>query len=122
MNNIELEKKVISSINHLIYKKGYVAPIDVFMSINKLSKSDCEQWRCGKISYLERVIGFNLNKISFVMKVIKKHTLSLNLKPSFTVYNQSKCKVRLKFSKSGNMNIEKAYATHYVKRKKNNEL
>jgi hypothetical protein len=46
-----------------------------------------------------------------------------DLKPSWTAYNKwgKGNKTRLRFSKSGDENIEKLYATHYVSQQKTDE-
>ena len=55
---------------------------------------------------------------------MRKFTKELELEKSCMGYNQyGKGKNRrLKFSKSGNKNIEDAYATHYIDKKRINEL
>lgn len=35
MNNDKLKKKVLTSINGLIYEKGYAAPVDVLLDIEE---------------------------------------------------------------------------------------
>ena len=40
--------------------RGYAAPVDVLMDIGVLSKQDYENWRFGKVPYLERVCKINL--------------------------------------------------------------
>ena len=119
MNDQKIKEKVHESITKLVEEKGYVAPVDVFTEMDILIQKDYEEWRRGKVKYLERVIKVNLRKISVVMKEIKNDSLKMNLKPSITIYNQwGKNKgIRLQFSKSGNKKIEDAYSTHYVKRK-----
>ena len=76
----------------------------------------------GKVRYLEAVCTCNLKKLSFIMKQIRSYAKKTNLKPSFCYYKRWGVKkkhghkpvIPLRFSKSGNTEIEKAYATHYV--------
>ena len=55
---------------------------------------------------------------------MKVTAIDLKLDESWTGYNQygKGMKRRLRFSKSGNENIEKAYATHYIDKNRINEL
>ena len=79
------------------------------------------EWRAGKIDYLERACMMNLNKLAFIMKQIRLYARDHQLKPSWTSYHQSGKKGNnrpLCFSKSGNEQIERAYATHYVDQKR----
>ena len=99
-----------------IKKKGYAAPVDVLMDIGVLSKKDYEDWRFGKIDFLEKVCKVNLRMLSAIMKEIRAYAVKNQLKPSWTCYHQwgKQKDGRLLFSKSRNEKIEENYATHYV--------
>lgn len=95
--------------------RGFAAPADVLMDIGVLDKKKYDDWRHGRVPYLEAVCTVNLHKLSEIMKVVRAYAVANGLKPSFTDYRQVGSKDRkLRFSKSGNPAIEKAYATHYV--------
>lgn len=70
---------------------GYLQPIHV------------QDWKNGKIPYLEKVIPANLHKISHAMKCFRKWADQKSLKPSETVYlaKTKGPKKPLQFSKSG---------------------
>lgn len=119
MNQSELIGKVHNSMYQQIKKSGFAAPVQVLMDIGVLSKADYERWRFGKVDYLERVCKVNLSKLSFIMREILAYARKNNLKESWTFYKQWGVKdkshsIKLQFSKSGNDQIERAYATHYV--------
>ena len=121
MNNVELRKKVHSAMYSLIKQKGIASPVEVFIQIGVLSKEDCEKWRFGKIDYLERVCKINLSKLSTINHEIRVFARKNDLKPSWTYYKRWGCKgkkIKLRFSKSGNEQIERLYATHYVSQPK----
>ena len=123
MNKKELHDKVHSAMYTLIKDKGVATPVDVLMTIGMLSKSDYENWRFGKVDYLERICKLNLKKLSAVNHEIRVYAQKYNLKPSWTDYRKwGKGKnIRLRFSKSGDEQIERLYATHYVSQAKVNE-
>ena len=116
MNNSELETKISKIISELSDKQGYISSTDVLISLNYLSQTDYEKWRNGKVEYLEKVCQVNLSKLTTVNRIIKQVSKRMNLVPSFTVYNKygKGNKQRLRFCKSGDENIEKAYSTHYI--------
>jgi len=89
-----------------------------------LTKDDYEDWRFGRIDYLEKVCKVNLRKLTFINKLIRKYSAELALKSSWTAYNQfgKGTKRRLRFSKSGEKTIEDKYATHYIDTKRIIEL
>lgn len=134
----ELIGKVHSAVYHQCQQRGYAAPVDVLMDVGVLSKQKYEEWRYGKVTYLEQVCTRNLRKLSFIMSQIRKYAEKSNLKPSFCYYKQWETKVRsanvpksgkgrkpvilLRFSKSGKEDIERAYATHFVDVKRTEQI
>lgn len=117
MNNIELEKRITEIINDLSLEKGYICSIDVLIKLNYLAQADYENWRFGRVYCLEKVCKTILNKLRSINQIMKKTSLKLNFKPSWTAYNKygTGTKTRLRFCKSGNDTIEKAYSTHFIK-------
>lgn len=117
MNNQELENKVHSAAEHILSKENYISSIGLLLQLGILKKEDYEEWRKGKIPYLEKVCHVNLNKLSTIMAELRHIARERNLKPSETAYKKwgKGVKIDLQFSKSGNPNIERAYRTHYVK-------
>ena len=112
-------KNLIGKVHDSMYRqcksRGFAAPADVLMDIGVLDKKKYDDWRHGRVPYLEAVCSVNLHKLSEIMNVVRTYAAANGLKPSFTDYRQVGSKDRkLRFSKSGNPAIEKAYATHYV--------
>ena len=128
MNNAELIKKVNASMYQQIWRRGYATPVDVLMDTGILSKQKYEDWRFGKVDYLERVCTANLKKLSLVLHQMRVYARKANLKPSFCYYKRwgvkkkggqgKKPVIPLRFSKSENPEIEKWYATHFVDNKR----
>ncbi|WP_423128087.1 hypothetical protein [Gaoshiqia sp. Z1-71] len=124
MNNVDLEKEVKRLVHSNLYGKGYVCAVDVLLQLGYLTKDDYEDWRFGRIDYLEKVCKANLGRLTFINKLIGKYSAELALKSSWTAYNQfgKGIKRRLQFSKSGEKAIEDHYATHYIDTKRISEL
>ena len=112
--------------------RGFATPVDVLMDIGVLQKDKYEDWRFGRISYLERVCTINLHKLSTVRHQMRVYAQKAGLKPSFCYYKQWGTKkkggqgrkpvIPLRFSKSGNPDVERLYATHFVDSKRIAEL
>lgn len=121
MNEKEVIGAVHNSMYHQLLENGYATAVQVLIDINVLSKEDYEKWRFGKVDYLERVCKVNLTRLGFILHLMQDYGKRQGLKESFTYYkrwgNKGKDTVKLSFSKSGNENVEKRYATHYVKSK-----
>jgi len=124
MNNKDLKEKIKSIMSSLLYEKGYACAVGVLLRLGYLSEKDYNDWRFGRIEYLEKVCGVNLRKLSTINQTIRGFANEMNLKRSWTGYNRygKGAKQRLIFSKSRNKNIEEAYATHYLKAERNDEL
>ena len=83
MNNGELAGKVHSAVYHQCRSRGFAAPVDVLMDVGYLSRQDYENWRYGRVDYLERVCKANLSKLSLVMREMRSYAAKAGLKPSF---------------------------------------
>lgn len=117
MNNLELKNKIHTAVDAVLKEKNYIAPVELLMRIGTLSAKDYENWRLRHVPYLEKVCDTNLNKLMLIMKELRIYSRQKQLKPSFTAYYQWGVKGRkipLQFSKSGDANLEEAYATHFV--------
>ena len=115
MNRKELHKKVMNVTTELLNEKGYISFVDVFIKLEYLDVKDYELWRMKKIPYLEKAIKVNLGKINFILKSVRNNSINGKLKQSWTGYKSwgKGNKIYLRFSKSGEENIEKLYATHF---------
>lgn len=128
MNDNELIGTVHSSMYHQCQKRGYATPVDELMDIGILSKQKYEDGRFGRVSYLESVCTVNLRKLSFILHQMRVYAQKNNLKPSFCYYKRwgvekkggqgHKPVLPLRFSRSGDQEIEKWYATHFVDSKR----
>ncbi len=116
MKNSELKNEIEQVGKQIIEEKNYLCSIDVLLKLNYLSKDDYEKWRFGKVEYLEKLCTVNLKKLSAINQTIVEIAKHWNLKKSWTAYNKygKGEKKRLRFSKSGNKQIEESYATHYI--------
>ena len=124
MTESKLIGKVHSAVYHQCQQRGYAAPVDVLIDVGVLPKQKYEDWRNGKVPYLEQACICNLKKLSFIMSQIRKYAMKSGLKPSYCYYKQWGTKkksgqgrkpvIPLRFSKSGKEDIERAYATHFV--------
>src|SRR2546426_753292 len=106
-------ERVVSAI---LVKSKVVAPIDVLVGMNLLAPEKLEDWRRGRVAYLERVINCNLTRLSRLLRIVRFHAHDLNLVPSVTAYIRwgKGPKQRLRFTKTGEPKLEAAYARHFV--------
>ena len=108
--------KVTRAVHEILQESTFVAPTEVLIRTGHLTRKQLEDWRFGRVPYLERVITGNLAKLVRILEVLKHHAEERGLKPSPTDYRTwgKGQKTRLRFSKTANPWVEKLYATHYV--------
>ena len=117
LNRNDLIKQMNEASSVVLHEKGYIGFVDVLIQMGKLTKDDCEAWRLGKVRCLEEVISVNLAKVNHMLRTLHKNCRNGNLRPSRTAYlSWGKGPKRpLRFSKSGDPNIEDAYSTHFLR-------
>ncbi|MGA2451246.1 MAG: hypothetical protein ABTD50_21515 [Polyangiaceae bacterium] len=93
-----------------------VAPVDVLVKMDILAPSDLEDWRFGRVPYLERVVRGSLSRLSRLLRILGFHCHDLNLVPSHTAYVKwgKGPRTALRFTKTGEERLEKIYARHFV--------
>ncbi|MGP4073274.1 hypothetical protein ACTWQB_12045 [Piscibacillus sp. B03] len=116
MSRQKLEHQVEHHTKQLLYEKGYVSPVDLLIKMDRLKPKQVEDWRRKRVPYLERVVAGNLNKLNIILSTLSQIAKQQNLKPSQTHYQSwgKGPKQSLRFSKSGQPQVERLYATHYI--------
>jgi hypothetical protein len=107
--------RVVRAVGKILARADVVAPSDILIEMGNLSKKNYEAWRKGQVPYLERVFEGSVSKANRILRIIGFHTHDLNMVPRQTAYHQwgnGKNRI-LRFSKSGDPNLEKAYSRHY---------
>jgi hypothetical protein len=113
----KLYPTVARAMAELLKTSGVVAPVEVLLHTQRITKQHYEDWRFGRIPYLERVTIGGLGKMHRILRIIELQARKLNLTPSATVYRKwgkGGKRIVLRFSKFGHPNLEAAYARHYV--------
>jgi hypothetical protein len=117
MNREQLEVSALAAADRCLKARGYIALDEVFREMGKLEAKDWEDWRRGRVPYLERVIRLNLNKINDVCRVVHASARRGNLKSSWTAYVKwgKGARTPLRFTKSGDPYLERVWATRHVR-------
>ena len=96
-------------------ERKFVTAIDVLVGVGWLEPRRVDEWRQGRVDYLERVTVASLGKISTAMRCFRRWARAQGLKPSETAYvARTRDRRPLRFSKTGDTGIELAYRTHWV--------
>lgn len=114
-NRKALSDRVVRAAEQALVDQKHVSPVDVLLGIGWLDPSSLKNWRLGRVDYLERVVQANLSRLSEAMKIFRAWAAAKKLRPSETHYvARTSGRQRLRFSVSGNPDIERAYRTHWV--------
>ena len=111
-----LYPRVVRAVGALLARGTSVAPVDVLIEMGMLDPKGLEDWRFGRVPYLERIIRGSLPRLSRLLRILRFHAHDLKLVPSVTVYRRwgKGPKPRLRFTKTGDKKIEEAYSRHFV--------
>lgn len=112
-----LYPRIGRAVEPLLARGAVVAPVDVLIGMGLLTPAKVEDWRFGRVPYLEKVIDSNLTKLSRLLRILRFHAHDLNLRPSTTAYMRwgKGPKQRLRFTKTGDRKLEEAYSLHVVR-------
>lgn len=88
MKDSDLIGKVHNAVYQQYTKRGYAAVVDVLVDIGVLTKAKLEDWRFGKISYLEIACSCNLRQLNLILKEIRAYSVKAGYKPSFCYYKR----------------------------------
>lgn len=114
--NDQLYPRISCAVDALLKSGNVVAPVDVLLRMELLSRERLEDWRHGRVAFLEQVINCNLTRLGRLLRILRLHAHDLNLKPSWTAYMRwgKGPKQCLRFTKTGDPKVEESYATHFV--------
>jgi hypothetical protein len=117
MSRADIEKSVRRAIADIIRAKGHVTMLDVLLFTGRVEEHDHLAWRNGQVPYLEKVIHGNLSKASVMLREFHRVCREAGYKPSWTAYRKwgKGAKRPLQFSKSRQPELERLYATAYVR-------
>lgn len=110
--------RVKRAVARILERDNVVSPVEVFIETGHLTRKDHDNWRRGRIPYLEQVIEGNLSKVNRILRILQFHAHDMKLTPSRVEYRQQGARQRrLRFSKSGEQRLEAAYATHFIRKR-----
>jgi len=114
-NRAKVERQIAVAATSALSARQVVTPVEVLIGVGWLNAADVEAWRRGRVPYLERVATANLAKLSIALRMLRGWAHRNGLTPSETVYVAwTRDRHRLRFTKTGDVNIERAYRTHWI--------
>lgn len=110
-----LEQRVARTAQATLDERGFVSAIDVLMGMGWLAPRHVDEWRQGRVAYLEAAVQASPGKVSSALRLFRRWALRAGLQPSETNYvARTRVRETLRFSESGDGDIERGYRTHWV--------
>jgi hypothetical protein len=110
-----IQQRVERAAEAALAEQRYVSAIDVLLRLRWLVPPHLDQWRQGRAECLEQVMQVGLPKLSDAMRRFHAWARLRGLVPSETGYvARPRDRRPLRFSLSGDAEIERAYRTHWV--------
>ncbi len=119
LNRMDLVKQMNEASSQMLHEKGYISFVEILLRMGTLPKEEYEAWRFGRLPCLEQAVTVNLAKINYLLRAFHRNARKGGLRASKTAYASwgKSPKRPLRFSKSGDPNIEEAYSTHFLRPK-----
>lgn len=73
--------RIERAVGGILAKGKVVAPVDVLVGMGLLAPEKLEDWRRGRVPYLEKVINCNLTRLSRLLRILRFHAHDLKLVP-----------------------------------------
>ena len=82
MGKKTIEERVVGAAESALVADQYVSAIEVMARIGWLQQARIDEWRQGRLPYLEAGIQAGLGKVSEAMRVLRKWAAGKGLQPS----------------------------------------
>lgn len=108
--------RIERAVATILTNSKVVTPVEVLVKMDILAPKDLEDWRFGRVPYLERVIRASLSRLSRHLRILGYHCHDLNLVASQSTYVKwgKGQRTPLRFTKTGDQRLEKVYARHFI--------
>src|ERR1700674_3229748 len=115
-NKPTIEERAVLSAERALARNNYVSAIDVLVLMGLLSPNHSENWRKGRIDYLEQFIQGSPNKIATALATFHLWAKERGLTPSEVRYVvEGRAGTReLRFTATGDPEVERVYRTQYL--------
>ena len=89
-NRGDIDRRVVRAAEAALAERKFVTAIDVLVGVGWLEPRRVDEWRQGRVDYLERVTVANLGKISTAMRSFRRWAQARGLElPSYRTVEQS---------------------------------
>ena len=110
-----LERRVLDAAEVALADRKLVTAIDVLVGLRWLPPGRVEEWRQGRLDYLERALTVSPDKLATAMQLFHDWAQRRGLQKGETAYiARTRDRRSLRFSESGDPDLERSYRTHWI--------
>jgi hypothetical protein len=111
----KLESRVVAAAEAALARSRSVAPVDVLTGLGWLHGRKIDEWRQGRLAYLEQALTARPERLAGVLVALRRWAESRGLRPTEMPYvSATRDRVELRFSRTGEEPTERAYRTHWI--------
>jgi len=111
-----LERRVVAAAEAALAGEQSVSPLEVLAQIGWLPWGLVEDWRRGRVDYLERVAAVQPDRLATALEHLRRWAARKGLKPSEVAYVAATRDRRpLRFTADGDQEAEHAWRTHWIR-------
>jgi hypothetical protein len=111
----KLEGRVVAAAEAALARSRSVAPVDVLMGLGWLPGRRVDEWRQGRLAYLEEALTTRPDRPASVLATLRRWAEERGLRPEEMPYvAATRGRGELRFSRSGEEETERAYRTHWI--------
>lgn len=113
---LPLEDRVARTADAVLAARRFVSSIDIFTELGLLAPSHLREWRSRRVAALEDVIQGHPDRVARVLVLMREWALKCGLHPIVAPFFAQTVgpQRELRFSKSGNPEVENLYRTLYI--------
>jgi hypothetical protein len=115
-NKPTVEERAVWWAERVLASQKYVSAVDVLVLMGLIAPTHAENWRKGRIDYLEQFIQANPNKVARALATLHRWAKERGLTPSEARYVvEGRAGTReLRFTATGDPEAERAYRIQYI--------
>ena len=111
-----LERRVAAAAEAAMTREQSVSPVGVLVGIGWLPGGLVDDWRRGRVDYLERVAAVGPDKLAVALEQLRRWAARKGLEPSEVPYVAATRDRRpLRFTANGDQAMERAWRTHWTR-------
>jgi hypothetical protein len=111
-----LERRVVAAAETVLAREQSVSSLDVLAQIGWLPWGLVDDWRRGRVDYLERVAAVGPDRLATALEHLRRWAIRRGLEPGDVDYvAATRDRRSLRFTADGDQAAERAWRTHWIR-------